>query len=153
MSMGVCVVNSDPCVTVARRRTLCRALVVAGGWALALPGWGANEQAAEGISVEVAQAEVEARRVLLIDIREPDEHATGVAPGAWLLPMSQLGSRLVEIPNDPKRPVLLVCNTQNRSRATLRKLREGGGYTNVRYVQGGMSEWRRRGLPLVPPSR
>lgn len=145
--------DSEPCVTLATRRTLCRALVVAGGWVLAVPGCGANEPAADSVSVEEARAEVEAHRVLLIDIREPDEQASGVAPGARLLPMSQLGSRLAEIPNDPKQPVLLVCNTQNRSRATLRKLREGGGYTNVRYVQGGMSEWRRRGLPVVPPAR
>lgn len=118
----------------------------------AAPAWGAGEAAAtDSVSVDEAQAAVQARRAVLIDIREPDEQATGVAPGAKTLPMSQLAARLAEIPNDPKQPVLLVCNTQNRSRATLQRLRERGGYTNVRFVQGGMSEWRRRGLPLVPP--
>ena len=37
------------------------------------------------------------------------------------------------------------------ARAVWQALREQG-YTNVRYVEGGMSEWARRGLPLVKPA-
>jgi rhodanese-related sulfurtransferase len=74
----------------------------------------------------------------------------GVAPGMRLLPMRQLTARISEIPADPKQPVLLICNTQNRSSATLKYLREKG-YTNVRFVQGGMSEWARRAWPMVRP--
>jgi rhodanese-related sulfurtransferase len=106
----------------------------------------------DAVSLEAARAEHEAGRAILIDIREPDEHATGVAPGARLLPMRQLGARLAEVPVDPGKPVLLICKTQNRSSATLRALRERG-YPHVRYVQGGMSEWARRGWPLVKPAR
>jgi rhodanese-related sulfurtransferase len=106
----------------------------------------------DAVSLETARAELEAGRALLIDIREPQEHATGVAPGARLLPMRQLGARLAEIPTDPSQPVLLICNTQNRSSATLKALRERG-YSHVRFVEGGMSEWARRGLPLVAPPR
>lgn len=105
---------------------------------------------AESVTLDVARQELESGKSLVIDIREPQEHATGVAPGMQLLPMRQLASRIGEIPNDPKRPVLLICNTQNRSSATLKFLREKG-YTNVRYVQGGMSEWTRRAWPLVKP--
>ena len=73
-----------------------------------------------------------------------------MAAGAKLLPMSQLRQRLAEIPTDPARPVLLICNTQNRSSATLKALRQQG-YAHVRYVDGGMAEWVRRGWPLVAP--
>lgn len=118
------------------------ALVVAGA-ATAAPD-------PDAVSLETARAELESGRAILIDIREPEEHATGVAPGARLLPMRQLGARLREIPLDPKKPVLLICNTQNRSGATLRALRQRG-YGHVRYVSGGMSEWARRGWPLVKP--
>jgi rhodanese-related sulfurtransferase len=90
------------------------------------------------------------RRTVVFDIREPQEHATGVAVGARLLPMSQLGARLVEVPRDPAQPVLLVCNTQNRSRRAVEALRSRG-YTNVRYVNGGMSGWAAKGWPLVAP--
>ena len=63
---------------------------------------------ADAVSLDLARAELEAGRAILIDIRERDEHATGVANGAVLLPMSQLRSRLAEIPTDPARPVLLI---------------------------------------------
>jgi rhodanese-related sulfurtransferase len=102
------------------------------------------------ISLDLARKELDAGTVTWIDVREPSEHATGVARGAKLLPMRQLDKRWSEIPNDPKRPVVLICNTQNRSSAVQKFLRESG-FTNVRYVQGGMSEWNRRGWPVVKP--
>lgn len=117
--------------------------------ALALAAAPARAQP-DAVSLEQARAEQQAGKAVLVDIREPDEHATGVAPGARLLPMRQLPRRLAELPRD--QPVLLICNTQNRSRATLDALR-ALGWTNLRYVNGGMSEWTRRGWPTVPPTR
>ena len=104
----------------------------------------------DAVSLDTARADLQAGRAVLIDIREPDEHATGVAPGARLLPLQQLERRLDEIPKDPNQPVLLICHTQGRSSKTLKALRERG-WTNVHYVQGGMSEWAKRGWPLVKP--
>lgn len=115
-----------------------------------LAGCDRTEASTDAVSLEVARAEHEAGRAVLIDIREPEEHATGVVAGVRLLPMRQLKQRLAEIPTDPQQPVLLICNTQNRSSATLRALRERG-YGHVRYVNGGMSERARRGWPMVKP--
>lgn len=103
------------------------------------------------VTIDVARAQAERGTAILIDIREPREQASGVAAGAQLLPMSQLNQRLREIPTDPSKPVYLICNSQNRSSAVLRALRDTGGYTHVRYVEGGMSEWVRRGWPTVKP--
>lgn len=102
------------------------------------------------VSLEQARTEHEAGKVLMIDIREPQEHATGVAQSAVLLPMSQLAQRVAEIPKQADQPVLLICNTQNRSRAVTEALQEQG-FTNIRYVNGGMSEWAKRGWPMVKP--
>lgn len=133
-----------------RRRTWLRwsALAALG---VALASCGQTEASTDAVSLEVARSEHEAGRAVLIDIREPEEHATGVAAGARLLPMRQLKRRLNEIPINPDQPVLLICNTQNRSSATLRALREQG-YGHVRYMNGGMSEWARRGWPMVKPT-
>lgn len=120
------------------------------GVCVVMAGCSPGPDMADAVSLAQARAEHEAGRAVLIDIREPEEHATGVAPGARLLPMRQLASRLAEIPTDPSQPVLLICNTQNRSSATLRALRQQG-YSHVRYVDGGMSEWARKGWPLVAP--
>lgn len=106
--------------------------------------------ATDAVSLEYARSEFESGRAILIDIREPHEHATGVAKNVQLLPMQQLGTRLSEIPKDSGKPVLLICNTQNRSGSTLIALKKAG-YTNVKFVQGGMSEWNRRGWPTVRP--
>ena len=102
------------------------------------------------VSLEQARAEHASGKVLMIDIREPQEHATGVAQGVILLPMSQVAQRLAEIPKQTDQPVLLICNTQNRSRAVTQALQEQG-FSNIRYVDGGMSEWARRGWPMVKP--
>jgi rhodanese-related sulfurtransferase len=129
------------------------ALMVSGVMAMAVSRHARAQAAddADAVSLDFARAEHAAGRVLLIDIREPMEHATGVAAGVVLLPMRQLSTRLGEIPTHPGKPVLLICNSQNRSSATLKALRERG-YAHVRYVKGGMSEWARRGWPMVKPA-
>jgi rhodanese-related sulfurtransferase len=116
----------------------------------------AAQASMEMVGLEEARRLHEAGQAMLIDIREPQEHATGVAAGAKLLPMSQIGKRLSEIPTDATKPVLLICNTQNRSANTLRALRtqiSAEKYAHVRYVHGGMSEWARRGWPMVQPAK
>ena len=102
------------------------------------------------VSLDEARQLLEQGRVLMFDIREPDEHATGVAQGMRLLPVSQLDKRVGEIPKDPGQPVLIICNTQNRSSKVVEALREAG-WTNVRFVNGGMSEWANRGWPMFKP--
>ena len=109
-----------------------------------------DADAQDAVSLEFARTEHEAGRVTLIDIREPSEHVTGVAKGAQLLPMRQLSARVGEIPKDGDKPVLLICNTQSRSSSTLTALKKAG-YTNVKYVHGGMSGWVKRGWPTVKP--
>jgi len=135
---------------IVSRRALIGGVVLLAGWA----AWRAYDGArvAEfSVSLETARQALEAGQVVLIDIREPAEHATGVAAGARLVPMSQLARRLQEIPQDPAQPVFLICATQNRSSATLRQL-HAQGLPHVRYVHGGMSEWVRRGWPTVRPA-
>lgn len=102
------------------------------------------------VSLDQARAELEDGKAMVIDIREAQEHATGVAQGVVLLPMSQVAKRVSEIPKQADQPVLLICNTQNRSRAVTEALQEQG-FTNIRYVNGGMSEWAKRGWPMVKP--
>ncbi|MFY7857722.1 MAG: rhodanese-like domain-containing protein [Rubrivivax sp.] len=104
------------------------------------------------VTLDAARQAHESGQAVLIDIREPIEHARGVAAGAVLLPMSQLRQRVGEIPTDPSRPVLLISNTHTRAAAPLRALRQHG-YGHVSYVDGGMAEWVRRGWPVVLPGR
>ena len=104
------------------------------------------------VSLDEARALVGNSSVTVLDIREPDEHATGVAKGMKLIPMSTLESRLNELPRSPNSRLLLICNTQNRSSAVAKELRSRG-FTNVEYVRGGISEWAKRGWTMESPAK
>ncbi len=107
-------------------------------------------QERESVTLEEARSALAAGR-RLVDVREAEEHAGGVAPGAQRLPMSQLAQRLPELGSAKDEPLLLICRTQNRSRATAKRLREMG-YTRVQFVEGGMQGWQARGWPMQQPS-
>ena len=108
------------------------------------------QTAAPSVSLDEAREALQQSSAIVFDIREPSEHATGVAKGARLLPMSQLNKRLSEVPKASDQPVLLICNTQNRSARVAEQLR-AAGYTNISYVNGGMSQWAARQWPMVKP--
>jgi rhodanese-related sulfurtransferase len=109
------------------------------------------KQIAKVVSLEAARDALDTSSAIVIDIREPSEHATGVAKGAKLIPMSQLSQRIKEVPQSADQPVLLICNTQNRSARVADQLR-AAGYTNISYVNGGMSQWAARNWPMVKPT-
>ena len=110
----------------------------------------AAQTTAPRVSIDEAREALQKSSAIVFDIREPSEHATGVAEGARLLPMSQLSKRLAEVPNSADQPVLLICTTQNRSARVALQLRTAG-YTNISYVHGGMSQWAARQWPMVKP--
>lgn len=80
----------------------------------------------------------------VVDVREPMEYVDGHVPGARLVPMGQLASRLGEI--DKSRPVYLVCRSGNRSGAMV-DLMLGHGF-DAYNVAGGTVAWAQSGRPL-----
>ena len=52
--------------------------------------------------------------VVIVDVRQPLEPRSGTVPGAVLIPLSEFGRRLAELPRD--RPILTVCRSGHRSR-------------------------------------
>ena len=118
------------------------------GLLLALPF--AAQAAAPSVTLEYAREALQKSSAVVVDIREPGEHATGVAKGALLIPMGQLAKRLGELPKPGKDPVLVICNTQNRSSRIVEQL-QAAGYSNASYVKGGMSQWAAHNWPMVKP--
>lgn len=72
-----------------------------------------------------------------IDVRERAEYTEGHVPGALLIPMGQLPSRLDEI--DRSARVHVVCASGNRSRA-MTDLLTSHGFDAVS-VKGGTQGW------------
>jgi rhodanese-related sulfurtransferase len=80
----------------------------------------------------------------LVDVRQPAEFAQGHVPGARLIPMGALASRLGEL--DRRRPVHVICASGNRSSA-MTSLLDASGFEAVN-VRGGTGAWVRSGRPL-----
>jgi rhodanese-related sulfurtransferase len=80
----------------------------------------------------------------VIDVREPREYLDGHVPGARLIPMGQLPSRIGEI--DADGPVYVVCATGNRSGAMTSLLHQAG--VEAVNVRGGTKGWVASGRPV-----
>lgn len=82
----------------------------------------------------------------LIDVREPDEYASGHVPGAESVPLGQVEAWATTQPKDA--PYLIVCQTGRRSLRASSTL-AGLGFSDVTNVEGGTSAWQAKGLPLA----
>ncbi|TAN04879.1 MAG: molybdopterin-synthase adenylyltransferase MoeB [Rhodanobacteraceae bacterium] len=87
---------------------------------------------------------------LLLDVREPYEHATGMAEGALALPVGEVMRRIGEIAPDRSREILAICAHGPRSLRVAAALLQLG-YTNVASVAGGTARWIEEGLPVTKP--
>lgn len=81
----------------------------------------------------------------LVDVREANEYVGGHVPGAVLIPMGQLPSRVVEL--DTGAPVYVICASGNRS-AAMTDFLSRVGFTAYS-VAGGTSGWARSGRSVV----
>ena len=82
---------------------------------------------------------------VVVDVREPWEYRQGHVPGAVLIPLGQLSSRLNEL--DPERPVAVICASGSRSQSAAALLGQKG-FKTVYNVSGGTGAWMYSGLEL-----
>lgn len=88
--------------------------------------------------------EMQRAGALLLDVREPDEHAEARIPGAMLVPLGELAARVQELPAG--RTLVVTCRSGARSRvATEALLGAGRAAVNLR---GGLLAWAQAGLPV-----
>ena len=95
---------------------------------------------------EAARLLASAQPPLLIDVREPSEHATCCIACAKLIPMALVPERLAEIPLGV--PILIHCHHGGRSLRVTQFLR-AKGYAQVSNVQGGIDAWSLKVDPKV----
>jgi phage shock protein E len=80
----------------------------------------------------------------LLDVRTPEEFATGHIHGAVNIPIDVLGNHLSEVPTD--QPIVVYCRSGNRS-AQASQILAQAGYTNI-YDMGGLNDWTAQGFPV-----
>ena len=91
-----------------------------------------------------------ANEIILIDVREPNEHAAERIEGAILMPLSSFDPS--KVPQDPNRAVVFHCARGGRSAQAVQHCRHAG--LNVdSHLAGGIAGWKAAGLPVetAPP--
>lgn len=100
---------------------------------------------------QVSPADLQARleggeQIVIIDVREPNEWAAGLIPGAHPVPRGVLESQVDgRLPLDAT--VVLYCAGGGRSALAARSLQEMG-FSGIENLDGGFDAWARSGLPV-----
>lgn len=78
--------------------------------------------------------------LVLIDVREPEEHAA-YNIGGRLIPLTELFEHLAEIPAEGR--VVVYCKMGIRSQIAIQRLEQRYGFTNLVNLQGGLEAWKK----------
>jgi rhodanese-related sulfurtransferase len=101
-----------------------------------------NPQVRDLTPQEVAQG-VQEGRLMLVDVREPNETAVERFPGAVLVPLSSFDP--AAIPDPAGREVVFACRSGRRSvTASLAAQEQGFPYGS--HLAGGILAWKAAGL-------
>lgn len=82
---------------------------------------------------------------LILDVRTQEEWNAGHIPGATLIPLDELSSRVDELPKNMD--IVVVCRSGNRS-ATARDILLTAGFSSVTSMDGGVNQWAAAGFPM-----
>ncbi|MEQ9501309.1 MAG: molybdopterin-synthase adenylyltransferase MoeB [Deltaproteobacteria bacterium] len=97
-------------------------------------------------SVEEVRTRLEANpNVVLVDVREADEVATGIIAGAKHIPRGFLELRIENVERNRDAEMVVYCAGGTRSALAVRSLEELG-YTNVTSMKGGFNGWKNAGF-------
>ena len=94
------------------------------------------------VDAVTAQAWLDAREAILLDVREAHEYEFENVPGALLLPLSFLEADI--FPPLGGARVVIMCAVGKRSAAAQKQLAEAG-IPNLYNLAGGIDAWRKAG--------
>ena len=107
-----------------------------------------SKTGAPAVSTHQAVGLINRKDGVILDIRDKKEFETGHIVDAINIPSSKLASRLPELEKYKSRPVIVVCKLGQHSSEACKTL-TAAGFEQVVRMQGGMTEWRAQGLPVV----
>ena len=115
---------------------------------LASPAFG--EDSATPPAPSISATDLNAKREsgaapIVIDVRTPEEYATGHVPGALNIPFDQIAERIAEV--EAPDGVALYCMVGPRARMGESALL-AEGYEGVFHLEGGLAAWKDAGLPI-----
>jgi adenylyltransferase/sulfurtransferase len=96
---------------------------------------------------EAARLAANGAGAVVLDVREPFEHAIGVVEGSILVPMRRVPESLVDLPAD--QPIRVICPTGVRSLRVTEYLR-APGFGRSSNIAGGIDAWSREIDQSIP---
>ncbi|MBA3603125.1 MAG: rhodanese-like domain-containing protein [Parachlamydiaceae bacterium] len=87
--------------------------------------------------------------ILLIDVREADEHQTESIEKAVLIPLSEFSVEKVPITD---KPIVIHCRSGGRSEHVCQILLKQDPSLDVSNLKGGILAWREAGYPIIKHS-
>lgn len=87
-------------------------------------------------------------KLLILDVRDEAEFASGHIQGAKNVPLKELTSRIKELEKFKTKSVLVHCQRGMRSKMACRVLRSQE-FTQVHNLNGGLDKWVEAKMPLV----
>lgn len=78
---------------------------------------------------------------ILIDVREPNEHAA-FNIGGISVPIASIGHNLSHLSHHKDAEIIVYCQSGNRSKM-IKGFLEAQGFSNVRNLIGGMKAWKK----------
>src|SRR6266581_1423335 len=110
--------------------------------------WPAVRRAGGGASVSTLQATLLMNQnALVLDVRDAAEYEKGHMLNARNIPLAELDARAAEFEKHKAKPVIVVCDTGNRSGRAAASLRKKG-FERVFTLSGGIGAWQQAGLPV-----
>lgn len=97
------------------------------------------------INTVAAKQLIEEGNVAVIDVRNPDEYEEGHIPGAKLIPVNDLFSRVDELETDKQ--LVFVCGVGVRS-ALACEVAAACGYSDLYNLEGGTEAWIESDYPV-----
>lgn len=93
------------------------------------------------IMPDVLKARLEANEsIVILDVRQPEEHAEKNIPGAILIPLGELPMRMGELDAYKGKELVVYCRSGNRSGQACMLL-QMSGFANPVNLRGGMLAW------------
>lgn len=101
---------------------------------------GGDEVAALTSARELSVRRERGDDLLLLDVRDPDEHSRTRIDGARLIPLGELGDRLGELEEWRRRDIVVHCHHGGRSEKAC-KLLNAAGFERASSLDGGIEAW------------
>lgn len=97
---------------------------------------------------DLVQRQAAGEKVLVIDVRSPDEFAAGHVPGAINVPVDSITGNEAILKDWKQKPVVLYCKSGRRAAMAASTL-EKQGFIRLEHLTGDIGGWQAQGRPMA----